>query len=295
LKKEFPLVLLHCTLLPPTILLHSTNYDDSLISELLPEEYKKRWIALRDKVVGDAEVRTRGILISHPREDYELLEERLLESLDLEKPRIRHNHYFPTDNSGADSGFESGSLSGDDADFDSSADIKCPDCGRRLRPDEVNRKWEIKVFAANGLMRAGAWDAAWQDMEKVDVEVKVWLPEEIQLDLEAKLALLEASREEMTPADTSDNLRDPENTSSREREVYGDPGRLRSQAEIDGFHRLVVHHLNLDRIRARIEFDGVQPLVHRRERLVDHGRSDGDAVGGGPDDVCRRWPDAGRR
>src|SRR5207302_7124213 len=53
----------------------------------------------------------------------------------------------------------------------------------------------------------------------------------------------------------------------------------------DGFGRLVVHHLNLERIRAHIELDGVQPLVHRGERLVDHGRSDGDAVGGGPDEV----------
>lgn len=235
LTKEFPLVLLHCTLLPPTILPQSANYDDYLVSELLPQDYKKRWIALRDKVVGDIEVRTRGLLISHPREDYELLEERLLESLDLEKPRIRHSHYFHSEISGADSGFESGSLTEDEADLEMAADVKCPDCGRRLRADEVNRKWEIKVFAANGLMRAGAWSAAWQEMEKIDVEVKVWLPEEVQRDLEAKLAVLEASRDKMAQTDTHNDLQDPDIPSPREREIYGESGRFRSQAEIDGF------------------------------------------------------------
>ncbi|KIX08009.1 uncharacterized protein Z518_02664 [Rhinocladiella mackenziei CBS 650.93] len=236
LKKEFPLVLLHCTLLPPTLLLQSTPHEDSLLSEFLPEEYRDRWIALRDKLVGDTEVRTRGILIPHPREDYELLEERLLESLELQVPRIRHNHFFRNDGKGGDSGFESGSHTEDEGEMDLPNDIKCPDCGRRLRADEVNRKWEIKVFAANGLMRAGAWGAAWQEMEKVDVEVRVWLPEDLRRGLEARLPLLETSRLETGPVDSPNDFQAAKVPSAHERDEYGDAGRLASQVELDGLY-----------------------------------------------------------
>ncbi|EXJ61600.1 hypothetical protein A1O7_02028 [Cladophialophora yegresii CBS 114405] len=195
LKKEFPLVLLHCTLLPPNIRVQPGSVEDSLILDSLPEDYKHRWVALRNKL-ADAEISSRGVLIPHPREDLALLEERLLESLELEAPRIRHNHYFQSDGSVADSGFESASTE-DETELDPSCEA-CPDCGRRLRAEEVNRKWEVKVFAANGLMRAGAWAAAWQEMEKVDVEIKVWLPDEVRQELEAKLVLMAAPQFETT-------------------------------------------------------------------------------------------------
>lgn len=240
LKKEFPLVLLHCTLLPPTLLSQSTAHEDTLIQELLPEEYKKRWTMLHDKLVEDVEVRTRGILIPHPKEDYELLEERLLESLDLENPRIRHNHYYPSDANSGDSGFESGSATEEETEADGS---KCPDCGRRLAPGAYSRKWDIKVFAANGLMRAGAWAAAWQEMEKVDVEVKVCLPEEVRRDLEAKLALINISQPlERQDCDESHELFSQDIHSSRDREVYGETSRDRTQSEIDGFAEEPAQH-----------------------------------------------------
>ncbi|EXJ87384.1 hypothetical protein A1O3_04343 [Capronia epimyces CBS 606.96] len=238
LRTEFPLVLLHCTLLPPSLLLRSTAQDDALIAELLPEEFRERWVALQDKLVGDVEIQTRGILIAHPKEDYELLEERLLESLDLETPRIRHNHYFQADATGNDSGFESGSLTGDETDQECPHNVKCPDCGRRVATGEISRKWEIKVFAANGLMRAGAWAAAWHEMEKVDVEVKVWLPEKLQRELEAKLALIETSSPEVAPAGASPLLQSQNTQISREREIYGKSGRQDSPSEPDEFYDL---------------------------------------------------------
>ncbi|KAK5197956.1 hypothetical protein LTR99_009374 [Exophiala xenobiotica] len=254
LRKEFPLVLLHCTPLPPTLLSQSTSHGDTFINDFLPDEYKKRWITLQDKLIEDVEVRTRGILIAHPREDYELLEERLLESLDLERPRIRHNHYFPHDGNGGDSGFESGSVTSDETDNEAPSDSKCPDCGRRLRPDETPRKWEVKVFAANGLMKAGAWAAAWQEMEKVDVEIKVWLPEEVRRDLEAKIALIETPPVDNEEVDPEYNINKHESAATREQEVYGASGRVRSQSEIDGF-------LEESKIPQQAAPTGPRPLV----------------------------------
>ncbi|EXJ66576.1 uncharacterized protein A1O5_10246 [Cladophialophora psammophila CBS 110553] len=228
LKKEFPLILLHCTLLPPNQRFQPSSQENAALSEFLPEEYKQRWIALRDRLT-DVEINSRGVLIPHPRDDYGLLEERLLESLDLEKPRTQHNHYFNAGGSSADSGFESGSLTDDEADLDGSAHLKCPDCGSHLRPEAMNRRWDVKVFAANGLMRAGAWAAAWQEMEKVDVEINVCLPEEICQELDAKLAFVDDSQVETNPPDPGEAIREPESITSREREVYGEFGRLESE------------------------------------------------------------------
>ena len=246
LRKEFPLVLLHCTLLPPTLLPHLSADNDPILVELLPLEYRKRWDILREKLVDDLEVKSRGILIPHPREDYELLEERLLETLDLESPRIRHDHFLHQDASNGDSGFESGSATDDDVDAscDRTNDAKCVDCGSQLHPRNDKRSWEVKVYAANGLMRAGAWGAAWQEMEKVDVEIRVRLPESVRRDLEAKMTEVESP--ELPPNIIQPDLEgDPQHDElgldSREREVYGVSGRPRSQAEIDGFYDELPH------------------------------------------------------
>jgi hypothetical protein len=65
---------------------------------------------------------------------------------------------------------------------------ECLDCGGRvIGHDETSRKWEIKVYAANGLMKSGAWAAAWREMEKVDVEVGLWLPSDVRVELERKI------------------------------------------------------------------------------------------------------------
>lgn len=222
LKTEFPLVLLHCTLLPPTSRFQPSSLEDRLIPELLPEEYKNRWIALQTKLM-DAEITSRGVLIPHPRDEFDLLEERLLESLELEQPRIRHNHYFPSGGSTTDSGFESGGISEEETEIDGSRDIKCPDCGHCFRSEDVDRRWEIKVFAANGLMRAGAWAAVWQEMEKVDVEINVWLPEEVRQDLEAKLAGLEPPFAETTsPESSEEKWLDHEDTIPCDRVIHRD-------------------------------------------------------------------------
>lgn len=187
LKKEFPLILLHCTLLPPASNCPGPACDKDLFAAILPAPYRQRWTALQDRL-GSAELRSRGILLPHPQEEYELLEERLLEALDLEKPRIQNSHYF---DQGGDSGFESGSQTDGDVD----GDDKCPDCGKHLQT-RADKKWEIKVFAANGLMRGAAWSAAWRDMEKVDVEIGMWMPEDVRCEVSARLDALRAAEEE---------------------------------------------------------------------------------------------------
>lgn len=184
LRKEFPLVLLHCTLLQPSGKLLAPTCDNDLFAALLPDGYRQRWIQLQDKL-SSAELKSRGILLPHPQEDYELLEERLLEALELETPRIQGAHF---DDKGVDSGFESGSQTGSDS------DDRCPDCGKQV--DKVERNWEIKVFAANGLMRGAAWSAAWRDMEKVDVEIGLFMPEDVRREVNTRLEALHAAEEE---------------------------------------------------------------------------------------------------
>ncbi len=216
LKKEFPLVLLHCTLLPPTNGLLSPQLDSDLFGAVLPEEYRKRWATLQDCATM-AEVKARGILIPHPQEDYELLEERLLESLELEKPRIRSSHFIRQDGAGADSGFESASQTDEEDANSSPHGFQCPDCGKGVDP-ERHRRWEIKVYAANGLMRAGAWAAAWREMEKVDVEIGLWMPKDVRQEVNARLEAIKVSEHDSDPEQQSldDELHD-----SRQREIYG--------------------------------------------------------------------------
>ncbi|KAI4086216.1 MAG: hypothetical protein LQ344_007735 [Seirophora lacunosa] len=217
LKKEYPLVLLHVTLLP---IPH--QYSTEVMEQVLPSYMLENWKILREKATDT--VLERGILIPHPKEDYDLMEERLLESLDLKTPRILkcgHFHLDPDDEADA-----AGSDTEEFDDEDNDADI-CGDCGRRVRDGRYgsgagSRRWDIKVYAANGLMRSGAWDAAWREMERVDVEITPWMDEEVKRELASRAeeerkhaALLheEAVRQE-NQAPTMD--------AERMREIYGD-------------------------------------------------------------------------
>ncbi|KKK18644.1 hypothetical protein P175DRAFT_0491335 [Aspergillus ochraceoroseus IBT 24754] len=183
-KKEYPLVLLHCTLLPPSLPIpgFSGYRDQKTLREILPPVYWKRWKLLEEKI-GSGVLRDRGVLISHPEDMYDLLEERLLESLELQRPRLDHGHFIGHDETESDG---EDRMTKDDSGTEDEGE-KCLDCGGRVVRHEMTRKWEIKVFAANGLMRAGAWAAAWKEMEKVDVEVGLWLPSDVRAELERRL------------------------------------------------------------------------------------------------------------
>ena len=188
-KKEYPLVLLHCNLLAPSLPVPAAAdpQHQDLVEEVLPTEYWKRWRRLQEKV-GSGVIRDRGVLISHPEDLYDMLEERLLESLELQRARVHQGHFLGHEESNPNS---EGELSDQgESETDGEQGEECLDCGGRIlrHSDNTNRKWEIKVFAANGLMRAGAWAAAWKEMEKVDVEVGLWLPSDVRRALEKRMA-----------------------------------------------------------------------------------------------------------
>ncbi|KAI9795285.1 MAG: hypothetical protein M1833_007257 [Piccolia ochrophora] len=191
-KREFPLVLLHVTLIPVKL-----PYPLDLMGAILSPYIIENYNHLRDRVTDT--VLERGILLPHPKEDYELLEERLLESLELKLPRIlKCGHFHLPEDEFPHSDSENGD---DDDGYDSTTDAAdvCDDCGRRVRNGAMgtaghgSKRWNIKIFAANGLMRAGAWAAAWREMERVDVEIEPWIPEDLRRELDARNEELEAS------------------------------------------------------------------------------------------------------
>ncbi|KEQ77655.1 hypothetical protein M436DRAFT_33138, partial [Aureobasidium namibiae CBS 147.97] len=156
-----PLVLLHITVLPPRL-----PWNRSVLDATLPPELKRQFGVLRAATSGL--IAQRGILIAHPREEFELLEESVLEALDLLPERIGYDgQYRPrTPNTVMD----------DDTDNDEDAETPiCETCQRV----HVGDAWYTRVYAANGLMRAGAWGACWSEMERVDVEVRPCISEHI--------------------------------------------------------------------------------------------------------------------
>ncbi|WEW54774.1 hypothetical protein PRK78_000199 [Emydomyces testavorans] len=254
-KKEYPLVLLHCNLLPPSLSLPPRLGIPSpeLLREVLPDVYWRRWKLLEDKVVGSGVIRDRGVLISHPQEAYDVLEERLLESLELIRPRLAYGHFLGAED-GKDGGGDNSSESESDHVVDAGDGTKCHDCGQKVlkNPEGGERKWEVRVYAANGLMRAGAWAAAWKDMEKVDVEVGLWLPVEVKRELERRMVEEEAFRMEA-------ELRSVEEE-KRTKEIYGDPDRP-SQEEIDG----LIDVLDPEISEEQQSFPQVSPTHHPRD------------------------------
>ena len=212
-KKEYPLVLLHVTLLPV-----NCPYSQAVMETTLPPHVIENWKLLHEK--ASPTMLDRGILIPHPREDYDLLEERLLESLELKAPRIlKCGHFHLTPEEEADI-----QASDDEYETDEEQDV-CQDCGRRVRDGRFGagagqRRWSIKVYASNGLMRAGAWGAAWQEMERVDIEILPWVDDELrrQLDLRQE----EESHQHLIGQQIHESpwALDEE----RRREIYGDAG-----------------------------------------------------------------------
>lgn len=191
------LVLLHITVLPSPGL----PYSIESLQEHAPSYVLQNWYMLQEKLTET--VLSRGVLIPHPGEEFDLLEESLLETLGLVAPRISscgHFHGSHDIESGSDSGVSGVgdsknqliSLSAGHQRWSSHSDMEdtCQDCEQPIRiPGKGigagNTRWDLKVYASNGLLSAGAWFAACKEMERVDVEIEPWIPEDVKRALDA--------------------------------------------------------------------------------------------------------------
>lgn len=180
-KKEYPLVLLHMTLLPIEL-----RWSEETMEELLSGDTLESLQLLQSRL--SSTILQRGILIPHPKDEYELLEERLLEALELKTERVTKCGHFRARESTSSASSEDSGVGSSVEDVDDAT--SCRTCHRHLSAVSTavggGRKWSIKVFAANGLMRASAWTAAWSEMESVDIEIMPWIDEDVRKSLDAR-------------------------------------------------------------------------------------------------------------
>ncbi|KAH7347550.1 hypothetical protein B0T11DRAFT_322261 [Plectosphaerella cucumerina] len=199
-KTTPPLVLLHATILPlrwPW----GDVLEDAPSDTLSPDAktLRETWRFLHDRL-GDT-VCERGVLLPHPQGDYEILEERLLDALELPLRRrariLECGHYVGPANEltlteDLDSDAEDASEFGGSRSFSrqggsssrSSALMSpglsgpqthwCGTCRHDIKFEALGpgKVFRVKVYASNGLMKAGAWAACWKEMERVDVEIE---------------------------------------------------------------------------------------------------------------------------
>jgi hypothetical protein len=219
-QQHLPLVLLHVTILPV-----QTPYPPDVMAKAMPT-----WLVdnfkLLDEKLQDVVLMQRGLLIPHPNDEYDLLEERILESLELKAPRLTKCGHFngagddaedqdddddedelevPDEDYGRRSRMSGGTITAEeDGEYQESAvdgaeTPVCHECHRQVsKPGKGvgvgKKKWDIKIFAANGLMRAGAWSAAWREMERCDAEISPWIPEDVRKAIEKRIEEEEEAR-----------------------------------------------------------------------------------------------------
>ncbi|KAL5388177.1 hypothetical protein DPSP01_003166 [Paraphaeosphaeria sporulosa] len=210
--QPLPLVLLHVTILPMQM-----PYTPEVMLKIMPEWLVENYKVLEEKL-QDIVLMRRGLLIQHPRDEFDVLEERILESLELKTPRLLPCGHFVAPDSddedapgcddehthAADDGAGRGSrMSGGTITAEDEPELRyptpnsedagvCIDCHRQVKKPghgvgAGTKRWDIKIYAANGLMRAGAWVAAWSEMERCDVEISPWIPHEVRKTLDKRL------------------------------------------------------------------------------------------------------------
>ncbi|KAL2891547.1 hypothetical protein HOO65_010905 [Ceratocystis lukuohia] len=211
---QAPLVLLHVTMLPlqwswAPVLEEAAAYaaeGNSMLSEPI-KNLRDAWIILQDRI-GDT-VLERGVLLPHPQNDYEVLEERVLEAMELPLRRrariLECGHYLGPANVMSLSDDEET----EDDDSFTSYEIQrrritstrhwCATCRHEIKVDALGpgKIFRVKVYASNGLMRAGAWKACWREMERIDVEIEPIVDSSLHIEL-AELAAEQQRRAEET-------------------------------------------------------------------------------------------------
>jgi hypothetical protein len=158
------------------------------------------WSQLQDRV-GDLVI-SRGILIDHPQNDFELLEERLLEALELPLRRrariLECGHYLGPTNEMAD---DEDTGSEDEYTLPPSLRVAkrhwCNTCRGEIKYEDLGpgKVFRVKVYASSGLMGPGAWTSCWEQMENVDVEVIPIVEPGLLRELQRLASLLKAETE----------------------------------------------------------------------------------------------------
>lgn len=254
--QQLPLVLLHVTILPMQM-----PYSHETMVRVMPEWLVENYKILEEKL-QDIILMRRGLLIPHPRDEYEVLEERILESLELKVPRLLKCGHFVTpdedslnekdgyqESVGDDTLERRSSMSGGTMTAEEEGDWQyqspladdestCADCYRPVKKPGKGigagtKRWDLKIYAANGLMRAGAWLAAWSEMESCDVEIAPWIPEDVRKALEKRLAEeQEAARNKQLYAAELQRRIEEEAKTQRELEREADIKRRAEEIEV---------------------------------------------------------------
>ncbi|KAK0634335.1 hypothetical protein B0T17DRAFT_2706 [Bombardia bombarda] len=223
-RKDAPLVLLHVTLLQLRWMwgdvLNGLDAVDGKYLEKSQQTFeaseqlktlRDAWRELQD-CVGDT-VLERGVLLPHPQNDYEVLEERLLEALELPLRRrariLECGHYLGPANEEDDESEDE--YASQDGRAREEKRHWCSTCKGEIRFEDLGpgRVFRVKVYASNGLMKAGAWAACWKEMERVDIEVEPLVEPCVQGELE-RLAAAQLELEERVIREDEQRLRDEE-------------------------------------------------------------------------------------
>ena len=231
-RREAPLVLLHVTLLPLRWMwgdvldgldpINGKAFGETNevfeASEHL-KTLRDAWRELQD-CVGET-VLERGVLLPHPQDDFEVLEERLLEALELPLRRrariLECGHYLGPANMMTDDE-DNETDDGYTSETSRAREDKrhwCRTCNGDIKYEHLGpgKVFRVKVYASNGLMKAGAWEACWKDMERVDVEVEPIVEPAMQAELERLATIqmeLEEQRQREAEAEADEDLRQQE-------------------------------------------------------------------------------------
>ncbi|KAF7917679.1 uncharacterized protein EAE98_010095 [Botrytis deweyae] len=254
-REESSLVLLHVTVLPL-----QWQYAKAILAPELPANLysiREAYYLLQEKL--SETILTRGILLPHPQDSYECLQERFLDALELPvRPRakiLRCGHYMgPNTTSSDDDSDERDSGFGSTGRFRPRPEkVWCDICRRDVRyedddQDEDDKRFNVKIFASNGLMRAGAWAAAWREMERVDIEIEPFVQPWMVEDME----------------DLIERLREAEERDEDSYENYSDD----SSRESLGSEAQRLHEQGMDKVTLRQKRGGLEERIQRNEWLA---------------------------
>ncbi|KAF5879065.1 putative pathway-specific nitrogen regulator protein [Botrytis fragariae] len=254
-REESSLVLLHVTVLPL-----QWQYAKAILAPELPANLysiREAYYLLQEKL--SETILTRGILLPHPQDSYECLQERFLDALELPvRPRakiLRCGHYMgPNTTSSDDDSDERDSGFGSTGRFRPRPDkVWCDICRRDVRyedddQNEDDKRFNVKIFASNGLMRAGAWAAAWREMERVDIEIEPFVQPWMVEDME----------------DLIERLREAE---ERDEDSYGHYSDDSSRESL-GSEAQRLHEQGMDKVTLRQKRGGSEERIQRNEWLA---------------------------